>query len=102
MKIKYDTNAEKRLLNKGIYLIEDFGCHFVAYNTKFLGYSYDDEYAICGESTKDSVVLNEFCFGYDGQHHELHLIHVYQTKRGKKYAAIEISMGVYAFWKIIE
>ena len=102
MKIKYDNAREKRLLDDGIGLIENFGNHFVAYNTKFLGYSYDGEYVIRGKSTKDSIALREFCFGYDGQYNELQLLHVYQMKCGKKYAATEISMCVYAYWDILE
>ena len=102
MKQKYDTQREKLLLDKGIGLIENWNYHFVAYNTKFLGISHDDNYTIDGEKTIDSKPLNEFCYGYDGVHHQLQLLKVYETKKGKKYATIEISNCVYAFWNILE
>ncbi|MCH5159564.1 MAG: hypothetical protein J1F66_01780 [Clostridiales bacterium] len=102
MQIKNDSKKEKILLDKGIGLIEHFNYHFVAYNTKFLGYSQNDNYIIRGENSNNSQLLHEFCYGYDDLHHELHLLKVYQTKQGKKYAAIEISNCVYAFWDILE
>ena len=102
MEIKYDSKKEKLLLNKGAGLIEHFDCHFVAYNTKFLGYNRQSNCIIDGETTDKSEDLHEFCYGYDATYHELHLLKVYRTKHGKKYAATEISNCVYAFWVIIE
>lgn len=102
MKVKLNAQREVRLLENGIGLIEHLNCNYVAYNTKFLGYNYRGYYVINGESTRDSKSLDEFCYGYDGENHELHLLNIYQTKKGKKYAATEVSMCVYGFWDIIE
>ena len=100
--IRRDKERELRELKIAVGMIETYDGHFVAYNTKFLGYNYDDNYIIRGQSIKNSKSLNEFCFGYDGTYEQLHLLHVYETKSGLKYASIEISMGVYAFWEIID
>ena len=102
MEKKHNPNREKILLNQGIGLIENYDCRFVAYNTKFLGYSYDGYYVINGKHTKNSKSLNEFCYGYDGKHHELQLLHVYLIDDKIKYATTEVLMGIYAFWNIIE
>ena len=102
MKKTYNANGEKILLSQGIALIEQFNCHFFAYNTKFLGYSYDDNYVIDGKATKNSKSLHEFCYGRDGQHQETHLLSVYQLDDKTKYAATEVSFGVYGYWKIID
>ena len=101
MKTKLDYEREKMILDQGIGLIEDFNDHFVAYNTRFLGWNFDGDYVINGENTSNSYSLDEFCFGYD-VNQELHLLHVHQTKKGQKYAATEVSYGTYAFWEIIE
>lgn len=89
------------LLEEGLSAIRNFGDFFVAYNTKYLGHRFSDEFIINGKSTKNSKPLNEFCYGYDGEHKQLHLLRVYEMQNGAKYAAIEISMSVYAFWDIL-
>ena len=96
-----EREREIEELKRGLTLIEDFGSRFVQYNTKYLGCSFNDEYIIKGKSTNNSSSLNEFCYGYDGEHHQLHLLHIYQMNCGIKYASIEISMCVYAFWEIL-
>jgi hypothetical protein len=97
----YDTEREIRELEAGISSIKNYGKHFISYNVKYLGHSFSDEYKIGGKSIKGSKTLNEFCYGYDEVHGQLHLLHVYQMLNGVKYAAIEISNNVYAFWEII-
>lgn len=89
------------LLKVGMGKIENFGQEFVPYGTRFLGASYSDEFIINGQSVKQSRPRNEFCYGYDGLYHELQLLHVYETEAGMKYAATEISNGVFAYWEII-
>lgn len=101
--MKKEVNSENliRLLDRGISLMKDFGDIFVAYNTQYLGSSATEEYRIRGKSTKGSKALDEFCYGYDGEYNQLHLLHVYEMVDGTKYAAIERSMNVYSFWDIL-
>lgn len=94
----YDLDRELGELKRGENLIEKYGDHFVSYNTKFLGTSTEDNFCINGCNTKDAKLLNEFCFGYDDKYKQIHLLHVYETKNGTKFASIELLMGLYAYW----
>ena len=102
MQEKYNSDRAVRLLEVGIANIKEFGAQFKAYNLKYLGCSPYDHFTIKGKSTENSKFLNEFCYGYDGTYHELHLLHVYEMTNGKKYAATEITRNNNAFWEIIE
>lgn len=88
------------LLELGIENIKTYNKKFVAYNTKFLGVSSSDNFIINGESTKNAKSLNEFCYGYDKMYEELHILNVFETTSGIRFAAAEIAMSVYAFWEI--
>lgn len=96
-----ERKRELQLLEIGVDLVKRSDGKFVAYPTRFLGVSPTDEYIIGGKSTAGAQYLNEFCYGYDGTYHELHLLWVYQMKNGKKYAATELVNNIYAFWEII-
>lgn len=89
------------LLEGAILRIKKFKDIFVAYNTRFLGVSPTDDFIINGEKTEPSVATNEFCFGYDSNG-GLHVLNVYKTKNGVKYAAQEIAWSLYGFWLILE
>lgn len=91
-----------RLLEIGVSNIKNFGERFVAYNTKYLGDSVFNNFEIKGKSTEGSKYLNEFCYGYDGKYHQLHLLHVYEMPDGTKFAAKEIVNNLYAFWEILD
>ena len=96
----YDTKREIDKLELAAGILKDFGGHFVAYNTKFLGVSQNDNFRIKGRSTHDAEELDEICFGYDGKYRQLHLLHVYQMKSGLKFATTEIVMGLNAYWSV--
>lgn len=96
----YDTKREIDNLERAAGILKNFGGHFVAYNTKFLGTSADDNFRIKGRNTRDAEELDEICFGYDGKYKQLHLLNVYQTKSGLKFASTEIVMGLYAYWSV--
>jgi len=97
--IKYNTQNEIRLLKMAIGNIQDFGDHFVAYNTEFLGTSTNDNFIINGKNTKDAESLDEICFGYD-MYDQLQLLDLYVTSAGTKFASTEIMMGVYGYWLV--
>ena len=96
----YDTKREIDNLEIAVSILKNFGGHFVAYNTKFLGTGTDDNFRIKGRSTRDAEELDEICFGYDGKYKQLHLLHVYETKSGLKFASTELAMGLYAYWSV--
>lgn len=96
----YDTKKEIDNLERAAGILKTYGGHFVAYNTKFLGVSQDDNFRIKGRSTRDAKPLHEICFGYDGNYKELHLLNVYEMKSGLRFAATEIVMGMYAYWSV--
>lgn len=96
-----DTNAI-HLLEIGASNIKNFEEHFVAYNNRYLGFNVCNNFEIKGKSIKGSKYLNEFCYGYDGEYHQLHLLHVYEMIDGTKFATTEISNNVYAFWEILD
>ncbi len=98
--VEYESKREIMLLERATQIIKNFDRHFVAYNTKFIGISHNDDFRINGYKTKNSKLLNEICFGYDGHYHQLHLLNIYETECGYKFASTEISMGVYAYWEV--
>lgn len=98
--MKNDKHRQLMLLELGIENIKTYNKKFVAYNTKFLGVSSSDNFIINGESTKNAKSLNEFCYGYDKMYEELHILNVFETTSGIRFAAAEIAMSVYAFWEI--
>lgn len=100
--IKRDKERELRELKIAVGMIETYDGHFVAYNTKFLGYSTNDDFYINGKNTYNAKSINEFCFGYDGDYKQLHILHVYELADGTKFASTEIIMGLYAYWEILE
>lgn len=95
-----DKKRAKVLIETGLGLMKDFDEMFVAYNTVFLGESHNDSFVIDGEDTSFSKSRKEFCYGYDLRYHQLQLLHVRETKSGKKFAIAEISMSVFAFWRV--
>lgn len=97
--IKHDKKNERLLLETAAANIQDFGDHFVAYNTEFLGVSTNDDFLIKGKSTQEAECLDEICFGYD-MYDQLHLLEVYITSSGLKFASTELTMGVYGFWLV--
>ncbi len=97
--IKYDSQNEIRLLERALGNIKNFNDHFVAYNTEFLGTSTNDRFIIKGKNTQDADCLNEICFGYD-MYDQLHLLGVYVTTSGIKFASTELVMGVYGYWLV--
>ena len=96
-----DKNHAEVLLTIGLSLVKNGDKNFVAYNSRFLGYSQTDKYGIYCANLEDYYFLNEFCFGYTGTG-TLQIIDIYKTKKGMKYGLAEVSMSVYAFWEIIE
>ena len=98
--MKNDKHRQLMLLELGIGNIKTYNKKFVAYNTKFLGVSNPDNFIINGESTKNAKSLNEFCYGYDKMYEELHILNVFETTSGIRFAAAEIAMSIYAFWEI--
>ena len=98
--MKNDKHRQLMLLELGIGNIKTFNKKFVSYNTKFLGVSSSDNFIINGESTRNAKSLNEFCYGYDKMYEELHILNVFETTSGIRFAAAEIAMSVYAFWEI--
>lgn len=98
--IKYNFKKEKEYLEDAVANIEE-GFHFVAYNTKFLGLSAEENIVIKGKNTENSESLDEVCFGY-GPNGELNLLEVYVMPSGIKYAATELMMGTYGFWLVTE
>ena len=99
--IKYDTQNEIKLLETALGNIQEFDDHFVAYNTEFLGVSANDKFIIKGKDTQEAECLDEFCFGYD-MYDQMHLLDVYITSSGIKFASTEIMMGVYGYWLVTE
>lgn len=98
--MKNDKHRQLMLLELGIGNIKTYNKKFVAYNTKFLGVSNSDNFIINGESTKNAKSLNEFYYGYDKMYEELHILNVFETTSGIRFAAAEIAMSIYAFWEI--
>lgn len=98
------NNLEKQeaimLLELGIGKIKNFDCIFRAYNTEFIGTSCSDSFVIDGENCKKAHETNEFCYGYDGLYHQLHILDVYKLPSGKLFGATEIANDVSAFWRI--
>lgn len=99
--MKNDEQRQINLLELGIGYIKNFGKKFVAYNTKFIGISNSNEYVVNGESTKKANPRSEFCYGYDEAYKELHILDVYETANGKRFAVNEIAISTYAFWEIL-
>ena len=98
--LEYDSKREIMQLERAATIVKNFDGHFVAYNTKFLGVSSNNDFSIKGHKVKNSRPINEICFEYDGQYHQLHLLNVYETDFGEKFASTELSMGIYAYWEI--
>lgn len=99
--MKNEEQRQIHLLELGIGYIKNFDKKFVAYNTKFIGASKSSEFIINGESTKKAKPRNEFCYGYDKEYKELHLLNVYETINGTRFAINEIALSTYAFWEIL-
>ncbi len=95
-----ERKRAKVLMETGLGLMNDFDEIFVAYNTVFLGESHNDSFFIDGENTSFSKSRNEFCYGYDLRYNQLQLLHVRETNSGKKFAIAEVSMSVFAFWRV--
>jgi len=87
---------------KGIAKVESLGFKFVPYSTRFVHVGTEHHCVIKGSSTKNGKRINEFCYGRDADYGQTHLLDVYEMPDGIKYAAIERSMGVYAFWEVLD
>ena len=98
---KIEKERAIALLEKATALIKKYDAQLVDYKTKYLGDSTGD-YIIKGRNTCCGKPTNEFCFGYDGVYHQLHILDVCCFENGLKFAFAKISAESWGFWLILD